>query len=919
MRSLTQYLVPALCWLIFPLPVFSQSPDVVRNYHSGNKLRLTFFDDATIHDEEGVVAEWPIGTGHEYLNEAMPVLVVEEGSSPRIVHFAPALSNNGRVAMSHLPDTWPQDWPDRPTSWAGQWNGYFGRGQFNADQESFYSLEDTDLGLRLKVRGWQWSHYLAQDMVILYYEITNTGAKTFARAAFGFFVDPSVGGDDDDDIIQFDQSKSMAIVIDSDNVGRGRRVARSIGEWSPVGRLGVAVLETPGDAVDGVDNDGDGLIDESRDDGIDNDGDWNAETDDVGADGVANTGDEGENDGKPTPGEPNYDPLDVHESDQIGVTSFAAFSRNGIALNNDQALWEALTPGRFDQTQSANQFILGSGYFSLSPGETQRFSVVIFVSVNEMDQSYNEAVIQQIYADNYRYPLAPPRPEVRAVPLNKSVTLYWDNRAEQAPDFEGYKIYKSTDPGFNDVFTVTNDRGIVIYSKPVVTMDRKNNIKDLFPVQSNGFRYFLGKNTGLKHWWTDINVQNGKTYYYAVVAFDHGDPAQLIFPSESSKSIVVEPDGNIITDINTVVVTPTVESSVYQSPEFTIEHTQGFATGRVEVEIVDRTLIKEGGRYQLVFDDSSFDRTTYSLIDVTDSNNPVTIFANSSNFSTEEVRNDADPIFDGLHTFIFDDPLAWDSLGTVWKVGDSNWSIKLTLNSNLGRATPVPADYEVRFGEVGIDTALFTTPIPVPFQVWNVTENRKENILLLDQNGDGAWSSGENIFIVSGKTLQDFRPVFWTIVISAPYDTSVTSIPPESGDVAFIPTFKPFTSHDVFTITTKAASAKPDVDPSILDPIAVVPNPYIVNATFEQQALFTGGQFVRKIQFIHLPPRCTIRIYNLRGRLMDIIEHDSTLENGSEFWDMRTSEGDVVAYGIYIYHVQAPGIGEKIGRFAIIR
>ncbi len=137
--------------------------------------------------------------------------------------------------------------------------------------------------------------------------------------------------------------------------------------------------------------------------------------------------------------------------------------------------------------------------------------------------------------------------------------------------------------------------------------------------------------------------------------------------------------------------------------------------------------------------------------------------------------------------------------------------------------------------------------------------------------------------------------------------------------MAFIPTFKPFTSHDVFTITTKAASARPDVDPSILDPIAVVPNPYIVNATFEQQALFTGGQFVRKIQFIHLPPRCTIRIYNLRGRLMDIIEHDSTLENGSEFWDMRTSEGDVVAYGIYIYHVQAPGIGEKIGRFAIIR
>jgi hypothetical protein len=26
-----------------------------------------------------------------------------------------------------------------------------------------------------------------------------------------------------------------------------------------------------------------------------------------------------------------------------------------------------------------------------------------------------------------------------------------------------------------------------------------------------------------------------------------------------------------------------------------------------------------------------------------------------------------------------------------------------------------------------------------------------------------------------------------------------------------------------------------------------------------------------------------------------------------------------IAYGIYVYHVEAPGIGEKIGRFAVIK
>ncbi|RMG20508.1 MAG: hypothetical protein D6732_28640, partial [Methanobacteriota archaeon] len=90
--------------------------------------------------------------------------------------------------------------------------------------------------------------------------------------------------------------------------------------------------------ADGIDNDGNGavdefmdegideMVDEARNDGIDNDGDWDPLKDDVGLDGVADTGDPGENDGKPTsgagtglPGEPNVDVTDVSETDQIGI------------------------------------------------------------------------------------------------------------------------------------------------------------------------------------------------------------------------------------------------------------------------------------------------------------------------------------------------------------------------------------------------------------------------------------------------------------------------------------------------------------------------------------------------------------------------------------------------------------------------
>jgi len=49
------------------------------------------------------------------------------------------------------------------------------------------------------------------------------------------------------------------------------------------------------------------MIDEARDDGIDNDGDWDVMNDDVGADGKPGTNDFGENDGRPTEGEPHFD------------------------------------------------------------------------------------------------------------------------------------------------------------------------------------------------------------------------------------------------------------------------------------------------------------------------------------------------------------------------------------------------------------------------------------------------------------------------------------------------------------------------------------------------------------------------------------------------------------------------------------
>ena len=52
---------------------------------------------------------------------------------------------------------------------------------------------------------------------------------------------------------------------------------------------------------------------------------------------------------------------------------------------------------------------------------------------------------------------------------------------------------------------------------------------------------------------------------------------------------------------------------------------------------------------------------------------------------------------------------------------------------------------------------------------------------------------------------------------------------------------------------------------------------------------------------------------------MDTIEHNKDINDGSEFWNLRTKDGMDIAYGLYIFHIDAGEIGNTIGKFAIIK
>ncbi|MBN2416315.1 hypothetical protein JXO52_10760 [bacterium] len=382
----------------------------------------------------------------------------------------------------------------------------------------------------------------------------------------------------------------------------------------------------------------DPLIDERRDDGIDNDGDWNPEFDDVGNDGLIGTNDPGEGDGFPTPGEPNFDQTDVDESDQIGLTSFEYFTPAvEFSMADDEELWQRLAPGFFEVPESIvnnkpergedGDFIYGSGYFPLRAGETQRFSLALVYGegggkdVDIADLLNNRETVQKIYDSDYRFPPAPDKPTLVAVPGDGKVTLYWDRKAEKSfdpvlkrYDFEGYKIYKATDHNFNEVFDITDASGNPVGYKPLAQFDMDDGIEgyfrasnDLFQ-QSRGASFYLGDDSGLEHSFVDTDVENGRRYFYAVVAYDQGDETADIFPKENDKRIDIAPSGTVRTFQNTAVVIPNAETAGYEPPENSIEITggSGVGTGRIYYKVVDETVLKDH-QYRLEFLDTSND------------------------------------------------------------------------------------------------------------------------------------------------------------------------------------------------------------------------------------------------------------------------------------------------------------------------
>lgn len=763
--------------------------------------------------------------------------------------------------------------------------------------------------------------------------------------------------------------------------------------------------------ADGIDNDEDGavdegidegmdeMIDESRADGIDNDGDWTAAANDSGLDGIPFNGDPGDGDGQPTtgagtnfPGERNLDITDISESDQIGLTNvqiIPAFSLNFNAQSDRYLYYTFMIPGDFDlepPPPGESDLVVTSSLFPLQAGQTERMSLSVQLGGDRSEVLGTRDNALQAYLEDYQFAQAPITPTLTAVPGDGRVTLYWDSEAENSfdqflaglgrnpNDFEGYRIYRATDPAFLDAMSITDGFGNLTFRRPIAQFDLINGFEGFHPTDVNGIKFYLGNNrvddnedaTGLTHVWTDSTVTNGIRYFYAITAYDFGSAVDNIPPTETPIRIRQLPDGTIQTGPNVVEVTPTTRAPGYYDASLqNMQRVQGTTNSRIFYEIIDPTIIEDGQVMRVTFEDTLRLGTSTIPDTLTTKNFSLT------NITTGEVLIDRSPNWRATSEFpVFSDdgyPLGFSLTFVpepyvVLNRTESGWSregvypetLEPYIAAGFIKGLRNPADYRVKVvGDAqGMSTEMtvrrrYTLPArPTNVEVFRVTPDGQEvpvEYAFWDLSGPdfvnprstepATWSadpvSGETDLIIIREPQiggdPDLNIFTWKIGLN--FTVSGASNP-EEGDVLDLITRKPFLSSDAFEFTTSVPGIDATNPDSLLAMIKVVPNPYVATNTFESLNPFNSGRGPRVIKFTHVPPDATIRIFTVSGKLIRTLERRdgindnitaADLLNGTVDWDLESDDNLTVSYGVYLFQVEAPGLGERTGTFAIIK
>ena len=215
------------------------------------------------------------------------------------------------------------------------------------------------------------------------------------------------------------------------------------------------------------------------------------------------------------------------------------------------------------------------------------------------------------------------------------------------------------------------------------------------------------------------------------------------------------------------------------------------------------------------------------------------------------------------------------------------------------------------------------TVTPVSFTLATPGGSQAGSAFATSGNGFGLYINGQQfIFALTGGALPAAGTkwtlrMYWGVVRATTNpgttDPSGYTYTPAAASPA-LPGLK--INFTVTQPTTIASAATSD-----LNNVHTVPDPYYVTNSFETTSTD------KIIKFVNLPTQAIIRIYSSSGVLVRVLEHNSesrgtsdenpSVLGGEETWDVRNRNNQVVASGVYFYHIES-GDARRVGRFTVV-
>ncbi|MCB0282929.1 MAG: T9SS type A sorting domain-containing protein, partial [Calditrichaeota bacterium] len=827
-------------------------------------------------------------------------------------------------------DSNPDSWPE---AWEGLWPGKRFAGQALGDNEIIYGMDDSDnkefkyypfpedsaiggLGLEVETRVIQIQDFY-EDIVFVIFNIRNNSGKDLNTMIMGVYGDPHIGGSFNyaDDLMSYNKSKNLMYVWDYDGIS-------DIAGLAP-GYFGVTYLQTAGNDSDGIDNDRDGMIDESPYNGIDDDGDWDILRDDVGKDGIASTGDEGEGNGVPDTGEPNFEMNDIDETDMIGLTSSRQGDFGSLYINQDEKMWNYLQPGFFDTlvAKGDRSFLSGSGYFSLKANSTCQIAIAYVLGSDLNDLYANVDVANEIYRSYLGSLTSKVKYSITSIDSGDvyadQIPVLWESdkidansELEFALSKDNGKEWLAADRNvlnsgsFNiDVRSFPSSAFYKIRSRVLgnsefgqsqsegfFTIDnsgQENVAPEILPLFDDQIQ--LSGDAFLKWLSADVDGDNFTTR----LILESGLVSDTLYPESD---FVIIPTKNYPNDqyilhffVNDgknereYSTSFTILNSFSQVDSSLLYHKNGYSESSVNVNIINENELKST-LFKLTFNQVG-NETVYSIFD---SLKNIKIIENEK----LPIEPYTGSLFNGLRLSFIDIPFDIDEENTGWtetSITDLEYSFIKRDSAKF-----YPSDYEIRFYDDSVGVAL--TGQSINFEVRNITRNLKNYVAVTEPTTqrDGKWDPGDNIFIlenVSDPSIINAKKTTWQVLIEPSFDNPGAI--PGDGDILFIKTFKPLTADDIYLIDTRTLAIENE-NANYPDEFRLAqnyPNPF---------------NSLTKIEFyLPKPETISIEIFNVLGEKVFTRSLGKLKPGLNEFiWNGKNNFNDSVSSGIYFYQLK---------------